>query len=433
MFILIYFIIVAISQFAANKILGISDEVEESYSFSKRDSIILAVLFLVGIIAQILVPKISPLKSAYWGIVLGYAVISLIIMMVFMTIKKSKVEEQRKEIQQVYEILQKMVDKKGEGLDYNKVPFKLGYKYGNINKIDVEVEPTSFDEKVLSIILQQLNSFLPNFTWGYELHLEERYMTFVGNDKPPNMARWAGSWLKHFREMPLGISGKGEVSWVIDAVPKSRRYHSQYKDEKGNYIPEDTTLPRQPQSLISGAPLGLNTVIPTTKGYKTMATIEVGDMVFDINNKPVKVVEVHDILIPDKVYSLTFASGLNTINVISDKIHKFPKELKSAETFKNKRKLNVGYAETSAEELKLYTDRVLGSTNNILESYGLIAKDEVSIEPVRCIKVNSENHLFLITDTQEPLWSGGNIYPYKALYTRNTGGGKAIYIEQIIE
>ena len=252
MFILIYFIIVALSQFAANKLLGISDDNEDSYSYSKKDSIILVILLLVGVVLQILLPKIEFLSKYYWWVCLSYFVVSLILMLIFITIKKSKIEKQREEIKQVYEILQKMVDKKNEGLDFNNVPFSLSYKYNNINKINVIVEPTSFDEKILDVILKQLNAFLPTFTWTYELHLEERYMTFIGNDKPPTVARWPGSWLRPLKTFPMGISGNGELCWQPDSVNKNSLGRSLYLDEKGNPIKEDLSLSKAPQGLVAG-------------------------------------------------------------------------------------------------------------------------------------------------------------------------------------
>jgi hypothetical protein len=65
--------------------------------------------------------------------------------------------------------------------------------------------------------------------------------------------------------------------------------------------------------------------------------------------------------------------------------------------------------------------------------FQLFKKEVIESEPVQCILVDSDSHLFLITDEIDNNWKGGNSYPYKAIYTRNTGGGKAIYIEQEIE
>ena len=252
MFILIFFLVVAVSQFIVNKMLCISDENEDSYAYSKKDSLVLAILFLIGIVLQIISPRIEILRTVYWWACGIYFMAAIIIMLIFMSVKKARIEKIHEEIKQVYEILQKMVDRKNEGLDFNNVPFTLSYKYGNINKIDVVVEPTSFDEKVLSVILQQLNNFLPTFTWSYELHLEERFMTFVGNDKPPTMARWPGSWLRPLHAFPMGISGNGELIWQPDSANKKRLGRSLFLDEKGNPVKADMSLSKAPQGLCAG-------------------------------------------------------------------------------------------------------------------------------------------------------------------------------------
>ena len=420
MFILIFFLVVAISQFVVNKMLCISEENEDSYAYNKKDSLVLAILFLVGIILQILSPRIEILKTVYWWLCGIYAVAALIIMVIFMTLKKNRIEKIHEEIKQVYEILQKMVDRKNEGLDFNNVPFTLSYKYGNINKIDVVVEPTSFDEKILSVILQQLNNFLPTFTWTYELHLEERYMTFVGNDKPPTMARWPGSWLRPLHAFPMGISGNGELIWQPDSANKKKLGRSLYLDEKGNPINIDMSLSKAPQGLVAGGPLGLDTIIPTTTGYKTMKTIEVGDFVFGYKNKPIEVVEVLEInQNPIEMFELVFKYIDKTITIKSDAIHRFPvvDDL-----------LTLSFHEEHCKNL-FVSQYVLGN-NCILR---LIKKIKINSEPVRCIKVNSDKHIFLVTDKKNKNWSGGQSYPYFSIYTFNTGGGKAIWIDQEIE
>lgn len=248
MFIVIFFITVAMSQYIANKMLNIDNDNKDSYIFERKESLIIFIILLVGIILQLL-SKISIFNKLFWPLSGIYLCSSLITMMLVMSKKKARIEQVRVEITQIYEILQKLVDKKNEGLNFNKVPFELSYKYGYVQQIKVAVEPTTFDDKILSMLLQQLNSFLPKFEWNYEPHLEERYILLVGSDKPPNLARWPGSWLRHFRYMPIGISGDGEVGWQPDVIPKNRMGESQYLDEYNKPIPTNTKLPRQPQGL----------------------------------------------------------------------------------------------------------------------------------------------------------------------------------------
>ena len=164
--------------------------------------------------------------------------------------------------------------------------------------------------------------------------------------------------------------------------------------------------------LIAGGPLSLDTIIPTTKGYKTMETIEVGDEVFDINNNATKVIKVEDINFnPTKIYKLIFSKKGETISVVSDNIHRFPKIIDDRIYL------------STAEELEI-DDVIIDSGKYYEKDYigwKLTDKFAVKNEPVRCIAVNSEFHLFLITDEMNKNWKGGKSYPYKAILTKNTG------------
>ena len=57
--------------------------------------------------------------------------------------------------------------------------------------------------------------------------------------------------------------------------------------------------------------LQLDTIIPTTDGYKTVENIKIGDEVFGYENKPIKVIDVLDICEINENYLLTFISTTN--------------------------------------------------------------------------------------------------------------------------
>ena len=97
---------------------------------------------------------------------------------------------------------------------------------------------------------------------------------------------------------------------------------------------------------------------------------------------------------------------------------------------------------TSAEDLKVGL-AIMGNAEPFRKIgyafkqgiYAIRNKIEVEKQPVQCILVDSNEHLFLITDEEHMSseWNGGNSYLYEAIYTRNTGGGKAIWVEQEID
>lgn len=250
MYVLIYFLSVSLSQYISNLTMDVTTDNEENFNYSKQDSLLLIGLFIVAIILQAVNNLI--INYAVW-VMLTYLLVSVSITLTLTTLRKQRIEKTREEITQIYEILHNLVDKKGKGVDFNNVPFTLEHKYNTINKIDVIVDPITFDDKYLPEYLNQLNNFLSTYTWNYELHLEERKISFVGYDKPPTVARWKGSWLRPTRFFSLGITGKGEFGWLPDKVDKKRLGKSQFLDEMGNPLPADMELPSAPQGLICGA------------------------------------------------------------------------------------------------------------------------------------------------------------------------------------
>lgn len=414
MYVLIYFLSVSLSQYISNITMDVTTDNEENFNYSRQDSLLLIGLFIVAIILQAVNNLI--INYAIW-VMLTYLLVSVSITLTLTTLRKQRIEKTREEITQIYEILHNLVDKKGKGVDFNNVPFTLEHKYNTINKIDVIVDPITFDDKYLPEYLNQLNNFLSTYTWNYELHLEERKISFVGYDKPPTVARWQGSWLRPTRFFTLGITGKGEIAWMPDKVDKKRLGKSQFLDEMGNPLQADMELPAAPQGLICGAPLSLDTIIPTTKGYKTMGTIQVGDYVFDRSNQPIVVKNVYDIHTSNKMYELSFSDGNTVIEIKSDSIHRFPVLVGNTITPTHCKDLVVG-------------DYILGNNTN----YKLIRKEVIPNMLVRCISVDSEEHIFLVCDKVTPeFWNGGCSYKYNAIYTYNTGGGKAIWVGQEID
>lgn len=250
MYVLIYFLSVSLSQYISNITMDVTTDNEENFNYSRQDSLLLIGLFIVAIILQAVNNLI--INYAIW-VMLTYLLVSVSITLTLTTLRKQRIEKTREEITQIYEILHNLVDKKGKGVDFNNVPFTLEHKYNTINKIDVIVDPITFDDKYLPEYLNQLNNFLSTYTWNYELHLEERKISFVGYDKPPTVARWKGSWLRPTRFFSLGITGKGEFGWLPDKVDKKRLGKSQFLDEMGNPLPADMELPSAPQGLICGA------------------------------------------------------------------------------------------------------------------------------------------------------------------------------------
>ncbi len=424
MFIFVFFLVVAIAQFATNKILNISDGNSVGYQYSKRDALILVGIFGLGVLFQVL-----PLKGhkIFWVLLGLYAFGILITMVILATIKKVIVAKQREELLAVFGVLEPVISNDSkvknketgefELKDINNPPFQLGYEGTKINKITIKINPNTFKEQVAVNLCLSLNKYLPNYEWVNEFDFAARECAFVGTPLPPHIAKYKGSWLRPPEFIPIGLSGLGEVSWNLNSIKNEGRSNYIYEDGK---IAKTVDTPSAPQALCVGSPLGLNTIVPTTKGYKTIKTIEVGDEVFGYGNKPVKVLAVYEIHESNKLYKFTLEAmsqySDDSIVLYADDVHKL--------AILRKDKI----CPVTASEVKS-GDIIPGNLTDYLISDVKVVKNK----SVRCFMINSDNHLFLFTDTKNNKWNGGESYPFDAAYIYQTGGGKAIYIDQSVE
>lgn len=185
------------------------------------------------------------------------------------------------------------------------------------------------------------------------------------------------------------------------------------------------------------APLRLSTIIPTTKGYKTMKTIEVGDIVFDCNNKPTKVIGVAPIKMSEEMYEISLTNSNNafvsedtTITIGSDYEHRFPVVVKDKFGTVIKGVCGENGICTTKEIFDLTQNRynvyIKGDTSGDSENLWLVESIiNTPNELVRCIEVESDEHLFLVTDREIEEWKEnpseeGYRYSKFTLCTHNT-------------
>lgn len=257
MFIFVFFLVVAIAQFATNKILNISDGNSVGYSYSKRDALILVGLLALGVLLQVL-----PLKGhkIFWVLLGIYAFGLLITMVILATIKKVIVTKQREELLAVFGVLEPVISNDSkvknketgeyELKDINNPPFQLGYEGTKINKITIKINPNTFKEQVAVNLCLSLNKYLPNYEWVNEFDFAARECAFVGTPLPPHIAKYKGSWLRPPEFIPIGLSGLGEVSWNLNSIKNEGRSNYIYDDGK---IAKTVDTPSAPQALCVGS------------------------------------------------------------------------------------------------------------------------------------------------------------------------------------
>lgn len=138
-------------------------------------------------------------------------------------------------------------------------------------------------------------------------------------------------------------------------------------------------LPRQP--------LWIETPIPTTKGWKSLGIVEIGDYVFDPDGNPVLVVDKTQVFRNTPCYKITFSCGEE---IIADEDHLWlinGTTIRTSDAYNQFVKgIQLSIKEAKAPEfyIKSYC------SDHIIENI-----EPVDSVPVVCITVESDEHLFL--------------------------------------
>lgn len=146
----------------------------------------------------------------------------------------------------------------------------------------------------------------------------------------------------------------------------------------------------------------------TTYGLKQLKDIRVGDYVHTYNNIFHKVLCVYSTQISDTLYELKLDK--NEI-IKADSEHRFPVVFKDSNIIK--------YIKT--KDIKIGMS-ILGTQEN----FNVISKNIIKNEPVKCILIDSDEHIFSITSNHKKSIKDN------LLQTCNTGGGKSVYLYQEI-
>lgn len=136
----------------------------------------------------------------------------------------------------------------------------------------------------------------------------------------------------------------------------------------------------------SGKALSLDTPIITPSGYTTMGDLKVGDTVFDEDGKPTTVTFVTPVMYNHKCYQITFSDG-EVITADADHNWFVERYHKSPHVETTEEIVTKGYKGVTVPSIDLVTKEK--GVKYIKEIR------EVESVPVKCITVDSPNHLYL--------------------------------------
>ena len=137
-----------------------------------------------------------------------------------------------------------------------------------------------------------------------------------------------------------------------------------------------------------GKALALDTPLPTPQGWTTMGAVEVGDLVLGSDARPTRVVAVTGVLRGRPCFELTFSDGAT---IVADYQHNWVT-----------RRGEAGPATVTTGDIA----RSLGDGHVIAMPDGAEVKIErvraIASVPVRCIQVDTTDHLYLAGPTRIP-------------------------------
>ena len=141
-----------------------------------------------------------------------------------------------------------------------------------------------------------------------------------------------------------------------------------------------------------GKALHVDTPVATVDGWKTQGTLQVGDFVFGMDGKKTKVVALSDVWVNRPCYEINFSDGSK---IIADENHEW-------------------YVE-SAPYNKLET-KYLRLCDHVGRGFYIKNLERVTSVPVRCIQVDSSDHLYLVGRNMIPTHNSELINNVSAFY-----------------
>ena len=171
------------------------------------------------------------------------------------------------------------------------------------------------------------------------------------------------------------------------------------KQEITMLIKSITQLGRSSGMHLVIAPLSIDTIIPLCNGkFKTMLTIKPGDFVYDSNMSPTKVLSLSEVKESKTLYKIRLTNSENVdkeVIIKADEAHRFP-------VFNE----NSGKIEILTTD-EIYRLTNMGTMDKIKfvgvknKKFNILSIEIIENELVRCIEIDSENHLFVIVGCVE--------------------------------
>jgi len=140
-----------------------------------------------------------------------------------------------------------------------------------------------------------------------------------------------------------------------------------------------------------GKALALDTLLATPTGWTTMGEVRVGDLLYDAQGQPTRVVAATEVMHGRPCYEVRFSDGST---IVADEQHQWLTETLNGVPARSRVRTTVEIAHS------------VGEVHTIAMPDGSLVKVEtvppVDSVPVRCVQVDNENHLYLAGESMIP-------------------------------
>lgn len=253
MYIFAFIVVLCATILINNKVKSISSDNNESYEFDKTSIIVISSLFLLGILLNFIMKNF---QDHYFLVLAIYSGASLAGIMIANQLKMQRIEKRREDIDEIYDILDKILRTNPEDIDYNNVPFEIEYDKedsSRIASVTLEISnPDRFNDANLTDAIYRMNEYLNYFQWLREVDFPKRKCKFIGQKKPPTMAPFPGSDLRAWNWIPLGVGSNGEIAWNLGANDEDLG-SSLFRFPDTGELAGTTDIAKAPQCLTLGS------------------------------------------------------------------------------------------------------------------------------------------------------------------------------------
>jgi hypothetical protein len=148
-----------------------------------------------------------------------------------------------------------------------------------------------------------------------------------------------------------------------------------------------------------GKALGLDTHIPTPNGWTTMGELKIGQQVYDDRGNICNVTHVHDIMYNRECFKVKFSNG---DEIVADAEHDWMTQIVESDELVSIKRSTSYIRDTLKTSTGSPNHRIKMSKMSDIDYVYIDDIEKIDSIPVRCITVDSVNHMYLCGKTMIP-------------------------------